>query len=971
MLPLCFRDRRRRPARNVRAAPGRVYDRSASAAVLVTVALALIMTATLQRFRLDNGLTVLLAPNRLAPVVATQAWIGVGSADETATTAGIAHVFEHMLFKGTARRGVGDIASTIESAGGDINAWTSFNQTVFHVVLASRFFETAVDVLADALQHSAFDPTELEREREVILEEIRQGADDPVRNVAQALFSTAYVSHPYRRPVIGGVATVKRFTREHLLDFFHRWYVASNVTLVVSGDIEPEPARKIIERHFGGMARGAPRRQRHVEPPQVATRAVVLSQDTSEAYVALGYHVPPLRHPDTAALDVAASVLGQGESSRLNVEVRRHKEAVTSTYAYVHSLIDPGMFVISATLRPEKLHDATAALGGELARLAAGGISVEELDKARHGIEADTIYQLETAQGQARKHGFYELTAGDARWEEEYLDEVRRLTPARVRDAVRRHLGPDSATIAALLPSGGRPSSERARTAEGKRLVTRLQRATVAARPAPPPARKPGKGRSARDPDLVRAVLPGGLRVVIKRDPSVPVVAMRVVWTGGVRLEQESDNGISALLASVLTRGCGDQNADALAATVDRMAGGLAGIAGRNSLGIRAEWLAASWEKGFGLVADCVLTPRFDADEVARQRRRLLDELEARKESPGHAVFRLFAETLYRRHPYRFDVDGTPASVARLTRKRLIDFYRSRFPVGAMTLAVVGDVDPARVLELAKARFGAASLARAPKAAAPPAVEAEVFTGRSAASREVYRYLDREQAHLVIGFPGTTVDSADRHALEVLATILGGQGGRLFVELRDRQSLAYRVSAFSVDGLDPGYIAVYLSCSPDKIDAAVAGIRLEVDRIVAEGPTEAEVERATRYLIGAHEISLQRRSVLATALAYHEAYGLGYDRYLSYGAEIGKITAADVKRAARRYLDWDVAVTATVRPTSMSPGAIKKRDGKGKPPRPPRGEPDPRKGSKRRTPASERRTSARAVPPHDREPEQA
>src|SRR5215213_7761280 len=177
------------------------------------------------RARLDNGLTVLLQENHAAPVVAFQAWVGVGSADEGPGEEGIAHVFEHMLFKGTEQRGVGRIAQEVEAAGGDINAWTSFDQTVYHLVLASRYFDTGLDILADAVQRSSFDPGELAKELEVVLEEIKQGEDSPSRTVTQALFSTAFTEHPYRRPVIGWEKTVRSLTRERLLTFFRRWYV--------------------------------------------------------------------------------------------------------------------------------------------------------------------------------------------------------------------------------------------------------------------------------------------------------------------------------------------------------------------------------------------------------------------------------------------------------------------------------------------------------------------------------------------------------------------------------------------------------------------------------------------------------------------------------------------------------------------------------------------------------------------------
>jgi zinc protease len=370
----------------------------------------------------------------------------------------------------------------------------------------------------------------------------------------------------------------------------------------------------------------------------------------------------------------------------------------------------------------------------------------------------------------------------------------------------------------------------------------------------------------------------------------------------------------------MITRGCGKLDASALADRVDRLGGSLGGVAGRNSFGLAAEWLSRSWHAGLDLVADCILAPALPGPELARERRQLLGDQIAQGDNPTQVAFRLFSEALYGTHPYARDVLGTPASIGNLERGKLAAFYRAHYPVSALTLSIVGDVDVDDVVARVSRRFGAA---KASRRAAATAARVQL-DGRPAYEREVYRFLDRAQSHLVIGYPGATVDAKDRFALEVLVSVLGGQSGRLFTELRDRRGLVYRVSAHSVEGVDPGFVAVYLSCTADKLDAAVGAVRAELERIRDAGITAEELSRAQSYLVGSHQIAMQRRSAVANAIAYHEAYGLGWQSWAAYDDAIRAVTVEDVAAAAQAYLRPDRAITATVRPPARTPGAAKR-----------------------------------------------
>jgi len=873
----------------------------------------------------ENGLTLHVAGGHAAPVAAVQAWVGVGSADETPPLAGVAHVVEHMLFKGSAAYGLGELTRTLEHAGGEINAWTAFDHTVYHAVLGRDHVDAAIEAMGDALLEPRVEPDELARERAVILQEIRQGTDDPGRSVVQSLFATAYVEHPYRRPVIGTPESVQGIRERELVDFFRTYYVADNLTLVVAGDVDGARVRRAVERRFRAMPSGRPPRRAIAEPAQTAPRAVATFRDLGEAYLSVGFHVPPARHPDVAALDVAAILLGQTESARLPRELRDRDQIATSAHAHLHALRDPGLLVLSATATAANAPRTIGALVDQARALAE--VDGDELDRARITAEAAFVRQLETAQGRARAIGWNATVNGDPQFGHVYLDRVRAVRRHDLARVIHRYVRPHNASVAAILPTPSRASAGRVdrRTAFARDAERRVRKVLS---PSPPPA----------TPVEKRVVLPSGTVLVVRRDPAVPIVAMRAVWRGGQRLEDRATFGASTLAARLVTRGCGALDAAQVADRIDRLGGSLGAVTGRNSFGVAAEWLSRTWKPGFELLADCALAPTFPTAELERERRLLLDDQELAADNPSQTAFQLFSETLYGPdHPYGRDVLGTPAAIGAITRAQLLAFYRANYAPERLVIAVVGDVDVDEVIAQARARFGAK--AKAP-AAAKPAIVVPKFDGKPAEAREVYRTAERAQAHLVLGFPGATIDAPDRFALEVLVAILGGQSGRLFGELREKQALVYRVSAHSIEGVDPGFVAIYLSCAPDKADVAIAAVNAELAKLRAGGVTADELVRAQRYLIGTHQIAMQRRSAVANAMAYHEAYGLGWQTWSHYDDAITTVRREDVAAAIASYLRDDRAITATVQPSRATPAAIKRS----KLPTPP-ARPTPRKAA--------------------------
>ncbi|MEX2208324.1 MAG: pitrilysin family protein [Myxococcota bacterium] len=843
---------------------------------------------------LDNGLQVILVEDHSAPVVALNIWVRVGSADERAEQWGMAHVHEHMLFKGTERRGVGEIASTVEGAGGNINAFTSYDMTVYHITMASRDAAVGFDVLADAMQSSTFDATELAKEEEVVIEEIRRSDDSPDNLLSRVLFETAYQVHPYRKEVIGTQASVRSFTREGLIDFYRSWYVPNNMTFIAVGDFEPAVALEQIKKSF---ANAKPRADlahpRAAEPEQSAPRAAVVPSEFEQSLLGVGWKITAFENQDTPYLDLLGMVLGSGDSSRLYREVKDRAQLVHGIHASSYTPLDPGLFVVDAELDADKIDATVTAIAEQVRRIRDLGPSEAELERARTNLLASQVHERETMQGQAQKLGYFALLAGGLDAEARYLERVRRATQGDLQRVARAYLRPERATVVALTAKNANGSVTR------EQLLGALERGYGSAAAKLPHTELRDGIREYR--------LPNGLRVVVKRNANVPLVSLRLSFLGGLLAETESTQGITSFVAEMLSRGTASRSSAQLATEVEDIAGDLSGFSGRNSFGLQAEFLTESLDTGLDLFADVLLHPSFDPEEIAKLRVERLAALRRREDSLSTKAFELFQQTLYPDHPYRFSSIGTAQSIDKLDREALARYFTRYAQPANGVLSVVGDVDPDRVVDAI-----ASHLSDWP-GSGPVALPARKRPDVPATPREVTLEKKKAQAHLVYGFLALTISDPDLPALDVLTQILSGQGGRLFLELRDKQSLAYSVTAFDLEGVDPGIWGVYIAGEPAKLDEMKSGIERELARIVNGPIPDEEFARAKAYLIGSQAVSLQRFGTQASLLSLDDLYGLGATWHLDYDDRIAAVTVDDVKRVAKRVIRLDAPVIAVIR----------------------------------------------------------
>lgn len=412
--------------------------------------------STLHTEVLPNGLTLLHKYIPSTDIVALDMWVASGSRDETEKTNGIAHYLEHMLFKGTESRGVGELDRQIESVGGVWNAATSQDFTHFHVTIGAEFFDVGLDCLADAIQHSTIDGEELARERQVILQEVRRKEDTPSTLIWTLLYRTAFKVHPYRLPVLGTPESLAGIDRDTIYAHYKRYYVPANMRLVIVGKVPFDKAKSAVEKAFADFpAQQPPPSDAPDEPPMEGVRRLQVEKDVQQSYLAMGFSAPSINEAqDVYAMDVLLYVLGEGRASRLYRDIREDKQLVTSIGASYPTQRDPSLFVITAALPPGNEEKVEKAVLEEITRLRSEEVAPEELDRAKTLIRSHYAFETETCEDQAELIGYYATISGSPQFALEYLDNIAGVSADDLLRVARRYLDPLRYAIVTIVPQG-------------------------------------------------------------------------------------------------------------------------------------------------------------------------------------------------------------------------------------------------------------------------------------------------------------------------------------------------------------------------------------------------------------------------------------------------------------------------------------------------------------------------------------
>lgn len=871
---------------------------------------------------LPNGLTLLVRRDPSAPVVAVYTRVNSGYFDESDEVGGIAHVLEHMYFKGTPTRGPGVLARETRARGGQLNAYTTYDHTTYHVVVPSDAWREALAIQADAYANSLIDAGELARELDVIIEEAKRKLDAPGAVAAESLYALLFDVHRMRRWRIGHAAQLRGFTDGDVRAFYRAHYRPGNTILALVGDLTVAEAREAVASSYGALdASAAPRNTGPVEAAAAPPRLRDWTGDIRGSQLLFGWRSPPRDAPDSVALGLVARVLSDGRSARL-YRALREREWVTSVGAHDLQAGDIGVFSVHAELPAAQASHAAAALWRELETLREDGVLPDEVARLRDATTARWHRTLETMESQAALLVDWEanggLAAGAAR-----LSTRLSLEHDALSDVARRFLDPALATIAYYRPRDAAPLIVDAPTPVPVQVVHQ----TIAASAETIAAVGGALAGPATAPVMLRRgavslervehgvhvfrTTAGEVPLLVRRHPGAAMVHLAVHMAGGNTIEPGAQAGLTRMMMLASLKGVPGRDAVQLADAAERLGGSIGTTAGIETNG----WsLSAPLDRvadAAALLAAVVLDPLLPVDTLRTEARLAGAELDRARDDMGREPQRLVYEQAWGDHPYARSPLGTSSTVAALAvaeHDALHDAARQLHARvtqgGASVIAVVGDADPealATVVASALTRLRAASHDR---------VDAPLWP---TATRESVVERDKQQTALALAFPAPARSSVDRYAGVLLASIASGLGGRFFEELRSKRSLAYTVSAAPADRREAGSFLAYIATSPHREVEAREGLLAQFATFVDAPVSADELARAQRAVLGARAIALQGGGARLSQLLDAWLLGRGLIELEDVESRLLAETPASLQHYAARWFDPSRVVAGVVR----------------------------------------------------------
>ncbi|HEX3235705.1 MAG TPA: pitrilysin family protein [Gemmatimonadales bacterium] len=847
-----------------------------------------------QRFVLPNGLTVLVHEDHKAPIVAVNVWYHVGSKNERPGHTGFAHLFEHLMFNGSEHYDK-EFQGPLERAGAtDLNGTTNEDRTNYFENVPTSALDLALWLESDRMGHlvGAISQAKLDEQRGVVQNEKREGENAPYGKVWDFLIPKLYpANHPYSWTTIGSMEDLDAAKLDDVKGWFQTYYGAANAVVAIAGDIDLKTAREKVERYFGDIPAGPPvARQDEWIAKRTGSQRGRMQDRVPQARLYKVWNVPSWSSADADYLNLAASVLSDGKSSRLYKRLVYEEQLATDVDASLDLREIGGLFTIQATARPGvELSRVERAVNQELARFLAGGPTPAELQRAKTQFRAGFIRGIERIGGLGGKSDVLaqgEVFAGRADFYQVRLRRVAGATAQQLRGVATRWLSDGDYTLEVL------PFPDYA-TAAGGVDRSRLP--------------QPGTPREAAFPALERTTLSNGLKVVLAERRSIPQVRFDLLLDAGSASDQFALPGTASLAMTMLDEGTQTHSALEISDRLEELGANLGAASRLDVSSVSLEALRDQLEPSLELYADVILHPAFRQRDLDRLKKQRLAQIQREKADPVGMALRVFPRLVYGQgHAYAnpWSGSGTEASAARITRDDLVRFHQTWFKPNHATLVVVGATTMAEVRPRLERLFAGWAPGEVPRK----------NIGAVEQPKPAVYLLDRPgslQSVIIAGDVAPPKANPDEPAIEVMGAVLGSDfGSRLNMNLREDKHWSYGAFSFLRDARGQRPFIAYAPVQTDKTKEAIVEVQKELRGILGERPIlPDELERAKASLTLTLPGSWETMAALAGTISEIVSFGLDdryYDTYAQAvrGETVATITAAAQRTVAPDHLVW-------------------------------------------------------------------
>jgi zinc protease len=859
-----------------------------------------------EKYKLKNGLDVILSEDHTLPLVSVNLWYHVGPAYEAAGRTGFAHLFEHMMFEGSQHVGPKAHFRYLEAAGATgINGTTSFDRTNYFETVPSNQLKLALWLESDRMGFllPTLDQEKLANQRDVVRNERRQTHENaPYGVVQEELFHQLFPKgHPYYGDVIGSHADIEAVRLNDVRDFFKQYYTPNNASLSIAGDFDPKSIKAEVEQYFGTLPAGPVVPKLDVKGPAITSERRAVVTDTVELpRVHMAWFGPPFLTQGDAENDLLSQILGGGKTSRLYQSLVHDKQMAQDVSAFNQSMMLTSVVGIEATarpgVRPEELEKAIDAV---LAELRAQGPTQAELDRARNGTESQMIEQLQTTAWVADLLNQYNHYLHDPGFLQKDFERYEKITTQDLKKRAETGLLANERVVLYGVP-GKKSLNDVPKTAAAQEPPETPSR--VAAGGAPDEAwraKAPGAGPA---PKLVLPLpkvlrLGNGLTVYLVERHKLPLISATLAITGGDAVNPADKPGLASCATDMLTEGTTKMTSLEFAAAVEQLGANVSSEAGDDSSVVALETLTKNEEAAFGLFADAALRPAFPADEIERVRASRVTTLLQQKDSPRAMAVKIIGHVLYGDAPYGYTPLGTEAANKAFTREDLTGLWKKTFVPSSAALVLAGDLTEAQARALAEKYFGEWKgedfTARVP--ATPAAPSPGVYLSDRPGSPQT--------TLLAVGL-GTQRTTPDYVPLTVMNTVLGGLfSSRLNMNLREKHGYTYGGRSVFDFRRGTGYFWAGGSIRTDATGPATQEIFNELNRMRDMEVSAEELKLAkdnySQSLVG----RFQTVGQLTSTIGGLHVYGLPADYYEKLPPAIDAVSAAEVLRVARKYID--------------------------------------------------------------------